>query len=350
MLTQESPGCQLALAVAALTTAAAASCSPGDEYTWVTSDLAPVSSTPAPFTDRYEIALVDDDIACVTNSFEFQVLCHARKGEVLAAFGREGDGPGEFSIPPALSRAPGGTLATFSEDRLTVFETDGRMVSETRLPVTFPQLAGPVGTTVFAQYARRGVDMTPVEIDFATGEVVWERHGINDIGRTECGRMSLGVASPNGGWTFPACQSELVFLEHRDDASATVIRSPTYSDELPNKRDIAEVEELSARYVWYDVVSYQATPKRNHLRRRPLAYDRRGRLWVATQRDRATFSYFDIFDEGMEHVGSVRIRDRILAYDLYGSTLAALVERTPDADGIARLATDWYDIGRLDFN
>ena len=77
-----------------------------------------------------------------------------------------------------------------------------------------------------------------------------------------------------------------------------------------------------------------------------LTYDDRGRLWVATERDRAHFSYFDIY-VGIEYVGSVRVRDRLLGYDLYGSTLVTIVEREPDADGIGWHAADWYDIAGL---
>ena len=77
-----------------------------------------------------------------------------------------------------------------------------------------------------------------------------------------------------------------------------------------------------------------------------LAYDDRGRLWVATERDRAHFSYFDIY-VGIEYVGSVRVRDRLRAYDLYGSTLVTVVEREPDADGIGWRGADWYDIAGL---
>ncbi len=45
--------------------------------------------------------------------------------------------------------------------------------------------------------------------------------------------------------------------------------------------------------------------------------------------------------------GSVRVRDRLLAYDLYDSTLVTVVEREPDADGIGWRAADWYDIAGL---
>ena len=45
----------------------------------------------------------------------------------------------------------------------------------------------------------------------------------------------------------------------------------------------------------------------------------------------------------------MRIRDRLMAYDILGSTLVAFVERKPGRDGIAAGAIDWYDIGDLEF-
>lgn len=178
--------------------------------------------------------------------------------------------------------------------------------------------------------------------------MLWEREDIDGIAETECGDVSLGVVSPTGGWTFPACQRELVFLGDRDAPTATLIQSPIYAEELPNERDIAEIEGNNRRLAFQVSLDvYRETPKRNHLRVASLAYDDHGRLWVATERDRARFSYFDLY-VGTEYVGSVRIRDRLQGYDLLGSTLVALVEREPGPDGIGWRAVDWYDIGELD--
>lgn len=58
-----------------------------------------------------------------------------------------------------------------------------------------------------------------------------------------------------------------------------------------------------------------------------------GRLWVATTRDREGYSYFDLFD-GSNFVGAVRVRDRLLGYDILGNLLAVRVERAyADASG-----------------
>ncbi len=327
--------------------AVVASCNWGD-YDWTTHALDHVGSTQAPFTGIYDIALVTEHTACLTNSYQRQVHCVTREGNVVGVFGAEGEGPGEFTSGPAVTRGPDGTVATISEDRLALFKSDGRMVSEITLPIAFLELAAPVGETILAQHFAGGMHLTPVEIDVATGDLVWERQGLHEVVRTECERLALGVASPEGGWAFPACQRELVFLANRDDRSALVVTSPTHSLELPNDRDIAEAEWVNSQYQWYDVDSFKETPKRNHLRRGSLVYDDQRRLWVATERDRAKYSHFDVYRDG-EHVGSVRIRDRILAYDIYGPTLTALVERPPDLDGIAHLATDWYDISSIDF-
>ena len=94
--------------------------------------------------------------------------------------------------------------------------------------------------------------------------------------------------------------------------------------------------------------SYRTSPKSWYLGADALRFDGEGRLWAATTRDRDRFSYFDVW-AGTEHLGMVRIHDRIIGYDLYGETLAVLVERRPAPDGAAPRAIDWYDIGGLEF-
>ena len=50
---------------------------------------------------------------------------------------------------------------------------------------------------------------------------------------------------------------------------------------------------------------------------------------------------------GADYAGTVSIRERLLGFDLLGSTLVALVERRPGPDGIALRAIDWYQIDGL---
>jgi len=73
--------------------------------------LEPVASSPAPLSYNDDIALVTEELACVINSFEFQIQCGDRSGAIVGVFGSEGDGPGEFRTPtdgtPRLLRTPG---------------------------------------------------------------------------------------------------------------------------------------------------------------------------------------------------------------------------------------------------
>ena len=57
--------------------------------------LAPLASIPAPLSTSTEITLVDEDTACVINSYESRIHCVGRAGLVVGAFGGEGEGPGE---------------------------------------------------------------------------------------------------------------------------------------------------------------------------------------------------------------------------------------------------------------
>lgn len=157
-----------------------------------------------------------------------------------------------------------------------------------------------------------------------------------------------------------ACDGHLIFVG--DTGEATVLRAPTYVPELPNEPDVARrEEELLAlnrsqgfsRTPAIDeaLEDYRATPKHYYLSAGEQLFDAANRYWIATQRDHYEWSYLDVY-ENAEYVGSVRVRDRLRAFDLLGSTLVALVDRQvgpDDADGIPDRALDWYDIGNLPF-
>ena len=60
------------------------------------------------------------------------------------------------------------------------------------------------------------------------------------------------------------------------------------------------------------------------------------------------YSYLDVYDPGeAAFIGSIRVDDRIMGFDVLGSTLVVVVERPlspDDPDGIAERAVDWYDL------
>ena len=354
-------------AVAAFFTATVAACFPEAEIQPFVS-LEPVASSEAPLSENGDIALVSEDVACVINSFEFQIQCGGRAGRVVGAFGGEGDGPGEFRRPAIVERGTDGTLGVvdLGLTRLTLFQPSGILLSETQMPPGFAghALAGGLlfGTSFATSFTpeRRGRRFSPgvAEVDVISGEVLWTRSGIDEFVETGCGTVGLGWPNPGGGYVFWACDRELIFLNHKDAVTATVVASPTYFEEFPNERDVdaylSDIARLTGRSPPVSEMERYAESHREKPKQwilgstSALGFDSQGRLWVATTRDRDAFSYLDIW-MGTEYAGTVRIRDRLMGYDLFGATLVALVERAPGRDGVAQRAIDWYSIDGLDF-
>lgn len=83
-----------------------------------------------------------------------------------------------------------------------------------------------------------------------------------------------------------------------------------------------------------------------------ISFDERDRLWVLTNRDRLNFSYLDIYSD-TTFPGAVRVRDRVVGFDVLGTTFAVLVDRRVgrgDSDGFPDREIDWYDISGLAFD
>jgi len=323
--------------------------------------LVPFAEVPAPLSDNHDVALVSRETACVTESFEHRVVCTTRDGATVGAFGRRGEGPGEF-LSPRIVRQSHGRVATWDVrlGRVSVFEPDGTAVSEFPLSGRFYVNGVSAMGVHGAEGFGPGTDGPLIENqvrDAATGEIVWQR-SIYETADTECGSAGSGMAHPGGGLVFWACQGELVFLGDLDAEAAEVVMSPTYAAELPNQRDIDTYLDDMAKMAGTMFMprsamepyaaAFRETPKKLFHVPRTFNADGQGRLWVATTRDRDAFSYFDIWS-GTEYVGTARIRDRLMGYDILVSTLVALVERKPDRDGIAQRALDWYDIGGVGF-
>ena len=246
---------------------------------------------------------------------------------------------------------------------MTVFMPDGTMVSETKMPRLFTparsfqstvagysQATGLGGSTGSTELAYIGY--TLLEVDATTGEFLWMREELEYLDEDGCYPIA-GTPGANGRWAFKGCSGDLYFLDHRDAKNGRLVKSPTYVPEFPNDRDVADYLErmrfggpLPPELLESYEEEYRAKPKNPFLGTRTLVFDGKDRLWYATTRDRDEFSYLDVW-VGTTYAGTVRIRDRVMAYDILGSTLVALVERKPGRDGIAVGAIDWYDIGDL---
>ncbi len=355
-------------AVAAISVLAATAChnEPARDAVPAALALRPAAVSPSPLSVSKDIALTDEGTACTADSFEFRVVCRGREGEEFVAFGREGDGPGEFRGLSLVARVSLGRLGVVDGrlNRLTIFNASGDRVSEVALPPMY--LADGIRqATVFgsevdlAAFSPGDSILTRIysEVDINTGDVTWARGDMNGIVDTECGGLDKGVPRPGAGYVFWACRRELVFLDDRDADAATVVTSPAYREELPSERDVEAFSEgltrLGGRMAMPRsatepyVETFREEPKRWFNVPGALRFDSRDRLWVAITVDRDTFSYFEIWI-GNEYAGSVRVRDRAMGFDLFQNTLAVLVERQPGPEGIAARGIDWYDISDLD--
>ncbi|WP_420449200.1 hypothetical protein [Candidatus Palauibacter sp.] len=348
----------------------AAACGPGDAVGpgLFVPDL--IGTAPVPLSESNEVALLADErTACVIDSYEGQVRCVNGEGAVVGAFGREGEGPGEFGEPTYLTRGEAGTVGVVDSDlgRFTVFGPSGAYVSEVMLPKVFQPFpsfgtsASGVSLDYMVMLGRMsGSLMTRYEVDLASGEVVREEGSPPGPWDIECGQVIHGIPDAAGGWAFVACEGHLIFVG--DTGPATVFRAPMYVPELPDERDVARLEDMLRGFnrqrgfpisqgVEEQLESYRATPKNYYLSAGEQLFDDANRYWIATQRDQHEWSWLDVY-ENAEYLGSVRVRDRLRAFDLLGSTLVVLVDRQvgpDDGDGIPDRALDWYDIADLPF-
>lgn len=319
-----------------------------------------------PASENHSVALVDESTACVADSYFVRIHCVTRDGRSAGAWGREGEGPGEFGGIAALVRGPEKTVAVVDHrlSRITAFRPSGELVSETPLPSLF-SAKGPLDATLQGHYMQIGLgnlDIRQVEIDAASGEVVWERTfpvsypRCDDASESAEARGSaFGSPAPGGGMVFPACDGRLILFPDRDGDATVAIERPGFAAEFPNEREVAKFAESRRRPTpWRsnadadaDVAAFRQEPK-PWLHLGPKLDDA-GRLWVLTSRDRDDFSYIELF-VGTEYAGTVRVADRVVGLDVLGAVLVVLVDfpvGPGDADGMDDRAVAWYDLSRL---
>ena len=348
----------------------AASCGGAEiEYPIVVLDR--VAETGVPLSRNTSIALADQNTACVIVSYEVQAHCVERAGAVVGRFGRQGDGPGEFQSMIELVRGPGGVVGLRDSRlaRLTVFRPgDGDPLAIFAIPPGLFRPLGPFGDMIAGTYTPisgrdlgEAVRLNPRSlsealvlgvVDVSSGAIVSEQpmHHPSAFGtETECDvGFSQGARGPDGETAFGTCQSELVFRDA--SGTMTVIHAPTYVDEAPNRRDIQAYRDGLRGFGGLEpsevaLAVFAETPKKYLILGRSLVYDARGWLWAATQRDRDRLSYLDVY-EGTELLGTVRVRDRVVGFDVTGSVLVTLVDRPAPTDAVADRGIDWYDLGR----
>jgi hypothetical protein len=101
--------------------------------------LSPFASHSAPISTTSHVAIISEEITCVSNPYEFRIRCVDRNSGNTTVIGGEGRGPGEFSALSGIERSSEGHVVAMDtrENRLTFFTPNGTLVSETRLPSGF---------------------------------------------------------------------------------------------------------------------------------------------------------------------------------------------------------------------
>lgn len=357
--------------VAAVLLAATAGCAadvpdPRQPQSW-DAELLPFASSPAPLSTLVDIAIVSEEVVCTTNSYESQLHCVDRTDGAVTTFGREGEGPGEFDGLTGIERGPDGQVVAmdFGAARMTFFEPDGTLVSEVPLPPLFQpsELHGDrlfgfkLGMLDFSSLEDLP-DYVPMAASANSGEILWQRTDMSEILDRECFTGAVGTMTPGGGLVFEVCGQDLAFLADGHAETATVVASPNYAETLPSDRDVSDHLEtitgvgrhggaISDSVIQVIVAEFREKPKDWILKPDPFAFDDQGRLWVATTHDREALSYFDVWTD-TDNTGFVRVRDRLLGFDIFGSTLVTLVEREPvGLTGVGEWGIDWYDLGKV---
>lgn len=351
--------------IALLTTAA---CGGQGDFSPLYVAIEPVASVEAPASDSYALVLLEDGTACVAETYWYRIVCNDPGGESLM-FGAKGEGPGEFLFPHPVLRAPDGMIGVMDSDlgRLSLFTETGEFVSATSsfpsTPSTF--FIGPqkvVGETLvgmsrdFFSAIRRDL-----EIELATGHVLWERsfpleRDVVDCaspGRTDW-QLGGGHTGPGSSHLFVACYGEyLVWYAHRDDAETAAIVRTTYVERYPSDSEVAsEMRQL------------QSAPWRvseDEIRARPLAWygarvlDDRQRFWAVSRAESQFIelipgtSYIDLFclTNDPQYALTLEVKDDVLGMDVLGDTLVVLVQR--DIGGVLpEHRMDWYDVSTVE--
>ncbi|MFW6193022.1 MAG: hypothetical protein ACOC83_06010 [Gemmatimonadota bacterium] len=316
------------------------------------------SSSRVPPSRVDDLALLSREEVCLVDSYRVRVLCGGRRWESPRTVGSAGEGPGQYRDPTALARGPDGTVGVLDGElgRLTLFEPDGSPDRSLRVPPGFRPVGPPHDDAWPGTYVSPGdsVWSAPVAwISLEHDSVLATRsfrHESEATGAAPAGGVPGGARAPDGTFAFWVGGDYALVRFGEDGEFLGTFSSPAHEPELPSDRDVEafrdDMRELAGRAPPpARIREFREEPKLPLVPGDPLRYDSAGRLWAATTRDHEERSHFDLF-RGGDYLGSVSVRDRLLAYDLFGSTLAVLVERAErDSAGLRPRHVEWYRIG-----
>lgn len=316
------------------------------------------SSEGVPFTQSPFLSLVGSDRACLIDSYESQVVCGGPAWRGVERFGREGHGPGEFYALQGIAALPSSLgLVDFGNRRVTLLAANGRVeatISFDGYPTlirdavdsTLLVLESDVGHWIPGNLtARRKARIARVQLE--VGTLHWDTLVLPEAVPVDEMGMSGGAWSPEYGYVFLQYPYQMVRFSPAGEFLG-ILAPAHYQPEMPSDRDVetrvSDLTQLFGRPPGAEYIEeWRETPKRGVIDVQNVTFSEDGLLWVATTRDRTDWSYIDVYAEGgRTYLGSVRVRDRLLAFDVRQGTLAALVERK-DRNGVPRNRIGWYE-------
>ena len=326
-------------------------------------ERAPYASVVFPPTETSDVILLDGGTACVIDTYWTRIECREPSGAAFR-FGREGEGPGEFRYPNDIVRGPNGTIGVLDSRllRMSFFSRKGEFLSSVPgIPQGFrtrnPSVAGGL---IGAVIRRR---MT-VEIDPATGRILWEREFPVEDDVTACSTPRYGTArhqlaggynDRTGGLIFVTCYGEFLvrYADRTAPGPSGIVRS-TYVERYATEEDVAaELNVLDARRAG----GFRPNVSAEDIRAEPrVSYgarmvDDRSRFWAVSHWNWSDEVFYDesyidmhrLTDDGLTFGVTLQVADKALALDVLGDTLAVFVMR--DTGGVVpEYRVDWYDV------
>jgi len=303
-------------------------------------------------SENTSIALLSDQRACVIDSYELQVVCGDRQWRNPESYGGEGEGPGEFRRPARLMRLGPDRLGVvdIALERLTILPG----TETVRIPTLFRPLARVEGDTIIGVYETFSRDRT-------TSYVAWLSLPADSV----LARATFRYQPPDDWPVIPFFiggtvlgDGDLVFnvsnravVRYRMDGTLIqefqiTERDPVYPDEEEVRRHADEYRRIFGQSPTpQELEKFAETPEAPLLPMSPVLIGPGGLVFVGSSRDREARSYIDVFRDGRQ-AGTLRVRDRLLSFDILGDVLATLVERTGqiDEEGLTPRGIDWYKI------
>jgi hypothetical protein len=282
---------------------------------------------PAQFAEVADVAVTPNGTIWVADRDDPRLRAFTPGGVLVRAFGRRGEGPGEFSGIEKIFPGPDGTMAIVDMRllRLTRVDTTGKLISTMSIKnFPFDAAAAPGSSSIHLLFSRF-------------------QPGTSFIRRADPGRDSLmPVMGPLADFPRPDAPAEIHSLAVGPDGSIAVgdggteyrirvFRSGRWQDiirNVPRKlRTPEEMAELQTQVLGnrQRARAEGGQPSSTQPREKPhfdwlgLRYDHRGRLWVKTGRGDETRTVFDLFSPAGAFLGEVMVPGKVGPFSFGGN-------------------------------